>query len=93
MMFKGLDPTLYCAAVLAEQLCDLLAIVPSSYQQQTVETVILPRLLLHPLNFSLNGNTHHIGISNLQFSHGGVSYGESTVSMTSILGQYLCRSV
>ena len=91
-MFKGLDPTLYCVTVLAEQVCDLLAIVPSSYQQQTVEPVIVPRLL-RPLNFLLNGNTHHIGISNLQFSHGGVSYGESTVSITSIIRQYLCRSV
>ncbi len=76
MMFKGLDPALHCAAVLAEQLCDLLTIVTRSYQQQTVEPVVVPRFL-RPLNFLLNGNTHHIGISNLQFSHDGGFMGKA----------------
>lgn len=65
---KAVHPPLDCATLLAEHFSHLRAGVPFAHQQQSVQPVIVARLL-RSTDFLLNRYAHNVRVGNLQFLH------------------------
>src|SRR5271168_2466308 len=67
-LFEAVHPALHCRAVLAKQCGDLAAGLPRRHQQQSVQSVVVARLLA-TLNLLLDRYSHHLSILDLQLAH------------------------
>ena len=91
-MFERPDPALHGAPVLAEQLGDLPAALAARNQQQAMQPTVVPGLL-GALDLLLDGDAHHVYVSNLKFPHSGESRWLVTHIAKSIIRHYLCRHI
>src|SRR5512140_1006824 len=91
MGFEAFHPSLYRPPIFPEQFGDLLAAVAAGDQQQPVQPMIVPRLS-GPSDFLLDGQSHHVGISNDQFPHDRTSISWTGHQYTPTMRQYICRS-
>src|SRR5579863_9837975 len=67
-MLKAIHPALHGRAVLAEQLRDFTAGLPCRHQQQSMQSVIVARLLATS-DLLLDRNSHHLSVLDLQLAH------------------------
>src|SRR5258707_10525516 len=67
-LFEAPPPALHGCPVLAKQLRDFPAGMPRRHQQQSMQSMIVTRLLA-PSDLLLDRYSHHLGILDLQFAH------------------------
>src|SRR6266702_2943774 len=67
-LLEAIHPALHGRAVLAEQLRDFSAGLPRRHQQQSMQSVIVARLLATS-DLLLNRYSHHLSILDLQLAH------------------------
>jgi hypothetical protein len=67
-LFEAAHPALHGRAVLAKQLRDFSAGSPRRHQQQSMQSVVVTRLLATP-DFLLDRYSHHLSVLNLQLAH------------------------
>src|SRR5579863_1306028 len=67
-MLEAIHPALHGRAVLAEQLRDFSAGLPRRHQQQSMQSVIVARLLATS-DLLLDRYSHHLSILDLQLAH------------------------
>src|SRR5882724_5240381 len=67
-LFEAAHPALHGRAVLAKQLRDFSAGPPRGHQQQSMQSVVVTRLLATS-DLLLDRYSHHFGVLNLQLAH------------------------
>jgi hypothetical protein len=67
-LFETLNPAFHSAWVLPENITNLIAGEPLSYQQDPVQSVVIAGFF-GSQNFLLHRNAHNFGIGDLQFTH------------------------
>jgi hypothetical protein len=92
LRLERIDPTLHRTPIFAEQFRNLLTALSRSNQQQTMQAMVISSFL-GPDNFLLNGDSHNVGVSNLQSSHDSLSHVESYCHYNSFMRHDLCRYV